>query len=82
MDGCPLTLRIKGQTKEGTNGTGETNVGSMNTIEDDMGRPGINSNQMPTIQSLHNSGHNNNHTNRGKALTETDVDESCGERPM
>jgi hypothetical protein len=54
-------------------------MGSKNTIEDDMGRPGIDSNQMLMIRSLHNSGHNNNHTNQDKALTETDVDGSYGE---
>jgi hypothetical protein len=44
-----VSLMIKGQTKEGTNGDVGMNMGSMNTIEDDMGRPGIDSNQMLTI---------------------------------
>jgi hypothetical protein len=44
-----VSLRIKGQTKEGTNGTGGMNMGLTNTIEDDMGCPRIDSNQMPTI---------------------------------
>jgi hypothetical protein len=57
-------------------------MGLTNTIEDDMGHPGIDSNQMPTIRSLHNSGHNNNHTSQAKALTEMDIDGSYRERSM
>jgi hypothetical protein len=57
------------------------NMGSTNTIGDDMGCPGIDSNQMPTIQSLHKSGLNNSHNKKDKALTETDVDGFSGEQP-
>jgi hypothetical protein len=77
-----VSLTIKGQTKEETNRAGGMNVGLMNTIEDNIGCPGIYSNQMPTIQSLHNSIHNKTHTNQVKVLTEMNVDGSCKERPM
>jgi hypothetical protein len=43
------SLPIEGQTENGTNGVKGTNMGSTNTIEDHMGHPGIDSNQMPTI---------------------------------
>jgi hypothetical protein len=58
------------------------NVGSANTIEGDMGRPRIDSNQMPTIRSLHNSIGNNICTNHAKGLTRMNVDRSSEERPM
>jgi hypothetical protein len=43
------SLPREGQIENGTNRVKGTNVGSTNTIEDDMGCPGIDSNQMPTI---------------------------------
>jgi hypothetical protein len=77
-----VSLPIEGQTKERTNGVGGTNMGSTNTIEDDMGHPGIDSNQMPTIRSLQNSSYNHIHTNQVKGLTKTDIDGSYEGRPM
>jgi hypothetical protein len=47
-----------------------------------MGRPGIDSNQIPTIQSLHNSIDNNIRANQVKGLTEMNIDGSSEERPM
>jgi hypothetical protein len=44
-----VSLSIEGQTKDGTNGVEGINMGSTNTIEDNMGCPGIDSNQMPMI---------------------------------
>jgi hypothetical protein len=44
-----VSLTIKGQTKERTNRVVGMTVGSTNTIGDDMGRPRIDSSQMPTI---------------------------------
>jgi hypothetical protein len=62
-------------------GVGRTNVGLANIREGDMGRPRIDSNQMPTIRSLCNSIDNNIRTNQVKGLTETNVDGSSEERP-
>jgi hypothetical protein len=76
-----VSLTIKGQTKKRTNRAVGMNMGSTNTIGDNMGCPGIDSSQMPTIRSLHNSGHNNNHANQDKALTETDVDGDTPQAP-
>jgi hypothetical protein len=60
-------------------GDGRTNVGLVNTREGDVGCPRIDSNQMPTIRSLHNSIENNTHTNQVKGLTETNIDRSSEE---
>jgi hypothetical protein len=54
-------------------------MGFMNTIEDAMGCPGIDSNQMLTIRSLRTPSGTNTSTNRVRMLTGTDIDGSCGE---
>jgi hypothetical protein len=57
-------------------------MGSANTREGNMGCPRIDSNQMPTIHSLHNSINNNIRTNQIKGLTETNADGSSEAQPM
>jgi hypothetical protein len=47
-----VSLSVCGQTKDKTNGVKGMYMGSMKTIENDKGHPGIGSNQIPTIQSL------------------------------
>jgi hypothetical protein len=68
-----VSLPTEGQTKDSTNGVDGTNMGSTNTIEDNMGRPGIDSNQMPTILSLQQFISNNAHTHLVTLLTETTI---------
>jgi hypothetical protein len=70
------------QTRDEIKGVGRMNMGSANTREGDMGRPRIDSNQIPTTHSLYNSIDNSIHTNQVEGLTETNVDESSEERSM
>jgi hypothetical protein len=52
-------------------------MGLAKTIGDDMGRPGIGSNKIPTIQSLQNVIHTMPIPIKLKALTETGIVGSC-----
>jgi hypothetical protein len=67
------------RTNEKTNGDTVTNVGSMKIMGEETERPGMGSNQIRMIPSLHKSFQNNKRTHRFRGLTELDADRFCEE---
>jgi hypothetical protein len=69
-----MDISLFGTSTEQTPGDKSTNVGSANTIGADMGHPGITSNQMRGIHSLHNPFQNKvSHSHQAKELTALDI---------